>query len=255
MTLLSANQLTIRINEHPICDHFNFSLRSGEIWGLLGPNGCGKTTLLHTLAGLSLPTAGTITLQGDLLTKLTAKTIARQIGILFQSLSDTFPQTVLEYITASRFPHLAYYEKENAHDKNIIHAALDEMNLHPFKHRLIQQLSGGEKRRLAIAALLAQTPRIFMLDEPTNHLDMHYQLRVLAHFQKLAQREQAGIIMSLHDANLAQAFCTHILLMFQNGDMQQGKVCDILSEENLSRLYDVRVRAVPQGDQFIWHYI
>lgn len=255
MSLLSTHQLCIDIGKRNICNNTNLVINAGEIWGILGPNGVGKTTLLHALAGLHPATSGTIQLQQHNLSSLSAKSIARQISILFQTINDTFPQTVLEYVTTSRFPHLDYFATAGKDDMRIIHAALAAMDIGTYQHRLIKHLSGGEKRRVAIAAVLAQTPLLYLLDEPINHLDMYHQLRTLKHFQHLVNTTKTSVVMSLHDVNLAQSFCTHVLLMFSDGSMQSGEVCDILSEENLSRLYDVRVRAAPCGNSHIWHYI
>jgi iron complex transport system ATP-binding protein len=251
MTLLTANNLTISISNRIICQHLDLTIQAGEIWGILGPNGSGKTTLLHTLAGLRSASHGTIAVQGQPLEHMTAKSVAKHIAILFQSLSDTFPQTVLEYITASRFPHLSYYEKETEDDIRIIEDAMQRMDISQFKHKLIQKLSGGEKRRLAIAAVLAQTPQLFLLDEPTNHLDIRHQIQALSHFKSLAKTNNTATIMSLHDPNLAQAFCTHLLLMYADSHMQQGRTCDILTADNLTCLYDHPVCAIPNGNTFI----
>ena len=254
MNLLKATELTISIGSRDICQNFNFSLQQNEIWGVLGPNGVGKTTLLHTLAGIHRADFGAIMLQDQTLRSLSAKAIARQTGLLFQSIDTNFPQSIMEYMQASRFPHHTYFEKISKDDLTIIDAALKHVQLDAHKNRNIQTLSGGETRRLTIAAILAQTPYIYLLDEPTNHLDMRYQLHILAHFQQLAKINNIGIIMSLHDINLAQKFCTHVLLMFADGNMQQGRVCDILTEENLSRLYNVNVQAISSRNNIIWDY-
>jgi iron complex transport system ATP-binding protein len=253
MNLLKASELTISIGSRNICQNFNFSLQQKEIWGVLGPNGVGKTTLLHTFAGIHRAKSGEVTLQDQTLRLLSKKAIARQIGLLFQSVDIHFPQTVMEYIQASRFPHNTYFKKISKNDLAIIDAALECTWLESYKNRNIQTLSGGETRRLAIAAILAQTPCIYLLDEPTNHLDMHYQLRILTHFQQLAHINDVGIIMSLHDINLAQKFCTHVLLMFADGNMQQGRVCDILTAENLSRLYNLNMQAISANNNIIWN--
>lgn len=234
---LDLQQLTIRTKQKIICESLSISMKAGEMWGILGPNGSGKTTLLHSLAGLHPTQAGHIFLNQQLLTNLSKKTIAQSIGILFQDYSPAFTQTVWDYCLSARFPHLHYYQRESTQDQLITSQALQQMDLHPLKHRPIHELSGGEKRRLAIAALLTQTPAIYLLDEPTNHLDLYYQTKTLAHFYSLAHQGHATIVMALHDINLAQQFCDYIILLFQDGECLFGPKEAVLTPTNLSRLF------------------
>ena len=119
--------------------------------------------------------------------------------------------------------------------------------------RPINQLSGGEKQRLAIAALLTQQPQYYFLDEPANHLDIRHQLQLFDHFTYLAQYENAAIIMSLHDVNLAQRYCSHLILMLPEGRLLQGTPETILTEYNLSTLYGCNMKAFQSGQHVWWH--
>lgn len=239
---MNIKNATITIAHKIICQQLNLELRPGEMWGILGPNGSGKTTLLHTLAGLHAITSGDIWLGPDKLTTLSPKKIAKQLAILFQDTHPIFPQTVWDYCLDARYPHLSYFKKMSEQDQAIVEHALQIMELLPFKQQLITRLSGGEKRRLAIAALLAQTPRIYLLDEPTNHLDIRHQLSTLRHFRDLAEKKSAIVMMTLHDMNLAQQFCNRVLLLFPDRSTIQGNTSDILTTENLTRLYQCSVR-------------
>lgn len=234
---LHAKQISIKAGEKIICKSLNLHLHSGEIWGILGPNGCGKTSLLHALAGLHPVIQGEILLGENKFAQLSMKTIAQSLGLLFQDFSTQFPQTVWEYCLTARYPHLPYFKREGKFDKQIVMQALQLMELDGLGQKSILHLSGGEKRRLALAGLLAQTPKIYLLDEPTNHLDIRHQMKVLKHFQYLAANHSKTIVMSLHDINLAQQFCDHILLLFADGDFLQGMKGEVLTPENLTRLY------------------
>lgn len=244
MNLLHTQNLQITIGKKIICRDLTLQIRAGEIWGILGQNGSGKTTLLHTLARLHPAMRGEIWVGEKKLKALSIKSLAQQIGILFQDFNDTFPQTVWEYCLAARYPHLAYFKKESAKDKDIVTQALQTMELCELIERKITQLSGGEKRRLALAAILAQTPLVYLLDEPTNHLDVRYQFHVLNQLKNMATTQTVAVMMSLHDINLAQQFCNRILLLFADGYVLQGCPEETLTQENLTRLYQFPIKRI-----------
>lgn len=252
MSLLRTEGLTISIGKKIICRDLSIELKAGQVWGILGPNGCGKTTLLHTLGGLYPSTNGHIWLGKNRLESLSVKAIAQYLGILFQDMNDVFLQTVFDYCLAARFPHRAYFQRENIHDKQIVLHALQQMDMHALIHRPIYQLSGGEKRRLAIAAVIAQTPKVFLLDELTNHLDLRHQIHSLTLFKNLARLHASTIFMTLHDINLAQQYCDHVLLMFANGDILHGPSQAILTCHNLTRLYEQSLKKITDGNVSLW---
>jgi iron complex transport system ATP-binding protein len=176
---LTAQNLTVHISNQIICQQLNLTLKRGDICGILGPNGSGKTTLLHTLANLHPVHAGEIFLDNQLLTELKPNAIAQKLGILFQDTSALFSQSVLEFCLTGRHPHLSRLAFESANDKAIALAALTRMDLDKKLSQAVHTLSGGERRRLAIATLLTQTPQIYLLDEPMNHLDIRQSCTIL----------------------------------------------------------------------------
>lgn len=252
MTTLSTKNLTLKIGQLTLCEALNLVIRPGEMWAVLGANGSGKTTLLHTLAGLLPAEQGQIFLNQEAFTQLSNKALAQSLGILFQDYNPPFPQTVWEYCCAGRYPHRAYFQKESAGDKHIVLQALQVMELDKLKQRSVAQLSGGEKRRLAIASLLAQTPDIYLLDEPTNHLDLRHQIQVLKHFRHLVATKSAAVVLSLHDVNLAQQFCNRFLFLFPNGATQQDT---IMTSESLTRLYQHPIVMINNASMPFWYAI
>lgn len=247
--LLETKNLTVRIADHLVCHSLTWQVKAGEIWGVLGCNGRGKTTLLQTLCRLHPSAQGDIFLQGTPLSHFSAKKMAQHIGFLFQEMDLAFSPTVFDYCLAGRYPHLSRLQRESAHDREITQQALNHMHLHAHANQMANTLSGGEKQRLALATLLTQNPRLFLLDEPLNHLDWHYQAKVIALLRSLARDHSAGIVVSLHDLNWIERLCDKVILLFDKGEIRHGETSMLLTEDNLSRLFGHSVRNIhtPEG--------
>jgi iron complex transport system ATP-binding protein len=244
MTTLACQSLDVSIAGKAICSKLDLALSPGQLWGLLGPNGIGKTTLLKCLAGLSAPDTGTVLLENQAIDNLPRRTIARLLGMLQQHTVYIFDASVLETAMTGRHPHLGYWEREGSQDKQKALDAIRAVDLEGFESRSVTGLSGGEARRLAFASLVVQEPAILLLDEPTNHLDMKHQIRIMNQVEIQTTQEQRSAMIALHDVNLAARYCTHILMLFGDGDWQAGSVDKLLSLENLERLYQCPVESV-----------
>lgn len=242
---LEAQKLTVRIAGREVCHDLDLVLEPGMRLGILGCNGAGKTTLLHTLTGLRRPDSGKVLLDGAPLASLPRRRVAQRLGLLMQQPEDGLPATVLETALIGRHPHLDFWRWESHADVAIARRALKAVGLEGLEQRAQTALSGGERRRLDIATVLAQDPRLFLLDEPAHQLDLHHQLALLGHLQRLAEQEGRTVVMSLHDINLAARFCSSILMLFGNGEVLSGKVAETLTAENLTRLYRTEVRGLP----------
>jgi iron complex transport system ATP-binding protein len=251
-TLLEARALAVEIAAKTVCAGLELRVVPGERWAVLGVNGVGKTTLLRTLAGLRAPGAGEIVLDGRPLAALSGRERARRRGMLFQSEHDEFEARVLEAVLAGRHPHVTSWAWESAADIAAARTALERVALAGFDERRLGSLSGGERRRVAIAALLAQDPALLLLDEPTSHLDLHHQVAILDLLTASASHHAKAIVMSLHDVNLAARYCTHALLLFGGGRTEQGPVPAVLEPATLSRLYAHPVDRIdgPRGPVF-----
>ena len=151
----------------------------GERWCILGKNGSGKTSLLATLAGLTAPEKSTLAFMQQPLSTFRRKQLSQHIGYLFQEYPDSFPITVRNAVLAGRFPHLRSWQSLAATDQTIAENALAFVQMSDFARRELSTLSGGERRRVALATILAQQPDLFLLDEPVNHLDLHFQASLL----------------------------------------------------------------------------
>jgi iron complex transport system ATP-binding protein len=244
MTSLVCQSLDVSIGGKDICNQLDLELTPGQFWGLLGPNGIGKTTLLKCMAGLSAPDTGHVLLENQSIDKLPRRAIARLLGMLQQHTVYIFDASVLETAMTGRHPHLGYWEREGSQDKQKALDAIRAVDLEGFESRSVTGLSGGEARRLAFASLVVQEPAILLLDEPTNHLDMKHQIRIMNMVEAQTTQQQRSAMIALHDVNLAARYCSHILMLFGDGDWQAGSVDELLSLENLERLYQCPVETV-----------
>ncbi len=240
---LSCRALEVSIPGRTLVRNLDLTFERGGVTAILGRNGSGKTLSLHTLAGLRSAQAGEIRLNSLALDRCARRDKARMIGILTQTNEDAFPTTVLEAVLVGRHPHLGFWEWESDHDRTIARAALAAVQLEGFEHRDVSTLSGGERRRVALAALLAQAPGIYLLDEPTNHLDPHHQIEVL---ELMRDKAASGltVLMTLHDATLAARFSDYVLLLFGNGEWLYGKTAEVLTPTSMAALYGLPVREV-----------
>ncbi|HXI66728.1 MAG TPA: ABC transporter ATP-binding protein, partial [Steroidobacteraceae bacterium] len=177
-----------------------------------------------------------IALDGVAMPQLRRRALALRLGLLPQDLEDAFVSTAIEMVLIGRHPHLSLWQWESARDERIAREALRAVDMEEFALRRTDTLSGGEQRRVAVAALLAQQPAIFLLDEPTNHLDPHHQLAVLTLFRTLANCGST-VITTLHDPTLAARFADRVLLLFGDGRWSLGPVGTTLTAASLSELY------------------
>ncbi len=248
MTSLQTQSLSVNIAGTAVCENLQLELQAGEVWGILGRNGVGKTTLLHTLAGLRPPAKGQILLGQQNIQQLPRKAIAQKLGLLLQHTEDSFPASVLETVLSGRHPHISNWQWESRADHDIALQALKQVEMQAFAQRPIDELSGGERQRVSIATLLTQNPDIYLLDEPNSHLDLKYQIQLLNTLTKKAKAEHKAIIMTLHDPNLALRYCDKVLLLTGDGKTLSGPTKKQLNEENLMTLYDYPIIQIKSAE-------
>jgi iron complex transport system ATP-binding protein len=217
-----------------------FELRAGRMLAVLGRNGSGKSSTLHALAGLREST-GIVRVRGRVLAEWPRRELARTVGLLPQLVEDPFPTTALEAVLVGRHPHIDFWAWEDAGDREYARRALAAVDLAGFEARDIGTLSGGERRRLSIATVLAQDPAVFLLDEPIHQLDPQHQLQVLRLFRELADAGRT-VIVSLHDVGHAARFADEVLLLFGDGRWEYGECAATLNERSIGQLYGLPVR-------------
>lgn len=240
---LSVSTLDIHVPGRQLVDALSFDLATGEILAVLGRNGSGKSLTLNTVAGLRPNTRGDIRVGGVTRDAIDDRAFARQLALLPQSTDDVFPTNVLETAITGRYPHVSPWSWETEEDLVITREALERMDLGDLADRDVLTLSGGERRRLAIAQVLAQQPAVYILDEPTNHLDPQHQLDVMRVFRRLAD-DGRSVVVTLHDVNLAARFADRCLLLFGDGRWELGETDTILTADHLTELYATQIQRI-----------
>lgn len=238
-----CKQLRVSVANRVLVDSLELQVHDGELIAILGQNGVGKSLTMHTLAGLRAPDEGQIVVQGKNLATTRRQDIAKVLALLPQHVDDIFPATVLDTAMIGRHPHIGRLSWESDDDVAVAKTALDSVGLSGFSARDILTLSGGERRRLAIAQVVTQQPHVYLLDEPTNHLDPQHQLDALQLFRDKADGG-AIVIASLHDVNLAVRYADRCLLLYGDGRWELGETAEILDSDRLSALYSTPMEAV-----------
>ncbi len=240
---LEAGALDVSVPGRLLVRALELRVTPGECIAVLGCNGSGKSMTLETLAGLRSPRAGHIRYFGRPAAEWPRPDLARRLALLPQDQQDLFPSTVLEEALIGRHPHVGRWRWESAADREIALTELARVGLAGLADRGTTTLSGGERRRLAIAQTLSQRPALFLLDEPTNHLDPHHQLLTLG---VIRARVEAGAaaVLSLHDVNLAVRYADRCLLLDGHGGWELGETEAVLNVDSLSRLYRTPMAAV-----------
>ncbi|MFB6164835.1 MAG: ABC transporter ATP-binding protein [Haloarculaceae archaeon] len=196
--------------DEPVVSDVSFAVDRGEAVAVLGPNGVGKSTLLRTVLGLRAPLAGTVTIDGDDVTTLERRTIARRLGYVPQSEPTALPSTVFETVLTGRKPHTTW--RPTAEDRRVVGEALAELDIADLAMESLSTLSGGQRQQVRLARALAQRPAGLVLDEPTSSLDLRHELDVLAHVRALAD-DGIAVLFAMHDLELALRFADRLVFL------------------------------------------
>ncbi len=209
----------------------------GEFVGIIGPNGCGKSTALRAMSGILRPSKGRSVVDSRDVHAYPAKELARKMAVVSQESSTPFGFTVEETVRMGRLPHERSLTVGPGVANDIVRRAIEETDLTDLAHRPITRLSGGERQRVALARALAQSPSILLLDEATAHLDMGYQMRLLDLVARHNVDAGLTVVAVLHDLNLAAQYCHRLVLLSDGGVRAEGKPKDVLTDDTLSQVY------------------
>ena len=225
----------------------NFELRNGEFVGIIGPNGCGKSTLVKTLTGILKPTHGEVVIQDQPLSRLSVREVAQRIAVVPQYEQVAFGFSCLDVVLMGRAAYvgiLGHYSKE---DKQAAQAAMERMGVWEFRDQPVQHLSGGERQRVSLARAMAQQSELLLLDEPTSHLDISHQIGLLGEIQSIRSESGHTVVAVLHDINMAAEFCDRILVMHKGRIAADGTPSEVVTARMVKRVFglDALVRVNP----------
>ena len=238
-----AKDITVGYGEHTVLKSVSLAIEQGGFLGILGPNGCGKTTFLRSLSKVLKPEDGVVYIDGKTVSSYDAKTFAKTVGCVSQETETGFEFSVRDIVLMGRHPHIGRLAPLTAEDYAIADEAMRFTNTLQFKDRLVTELSGGERQRVLIAKTLAQQPKILLLDEPTNHLDVCHQIEILQLIRSLTPK--ITVIGVLHDLNLASYFCDRIVLMEKGQILSVGTPAEVLTPEQVYNVFSVRMIVSP----------
>ena len=223
--------------EAVILKGISLSIREPQLVSIIGPNGVGKSTLIHCMNKILSPVAGTVMVDGKEVKEYEIKELARKIGYVPYTSSDTFPMTVVDTILMGRNPHRKC--KSLHQDLLVAKKIMEMMDITHLAMRPFNELSAGQHQRVMLARGLAQEPEILLLDEPTANLDIRHQMDVIRLLKQLAVKNGLMVIMISHDLNIAAKYSDNIIMMSKGQIYAVGKPIDVITAENVKKVYDV----------------
>jgi len=246
--MLTIKSLSVRYGQRLVLDGISLCLNRGEVLAVIGPNGVGKSTLIRSISGVLQPCGGDITIDGNPLSGMSHGERARLLAVVPQAsyLPEVF--TVYQTVLLGRTAYMNFFGKAAPKDHERVVSALEQTNTLDLAERLIGELSGGEKQRVLLARAIAQGAPYLLLDEPTTFLDLQHQSGLLNLVRRLSKDKNLGILMVLHDLNLASLYTDRIAILSNGKITAQGLPAQVLTEDRLTAIYQVPVHVIPHPD-------
>jgi len=220
----------------------DLNIGDGEMVGVIGPNGCGKTTLLKLACGVLSPVRGEVSLGGISLKKLSRKQVARHVAVVPQYFNIPFAFTVAEVVLLGRTPFISTISGETRRDHAMSALALGLAGINHLKNRYFNDLSGGERQKVILAMALAQEPKLLLLDEPTTHLDISHQVEILELVKSLNREQGVTVVAAMHDLNLAALFFERLVLLKEGAIFADGSPREVLTEDTIQDVFSASVK-------------
>ncbi|MFN7249964.1 MAG: ABC transporter ATP-binding protein [Anaerobacillus sp.] len=244
MVMLSTEQLGISYGDLDIVKGLNLEIPEGKVTTIIGPNGCGKSTILKTMSRILEAKTGAVYLDGKAIHKTPTKEIAKKMAILPQTPTAPSGLTVSELVSYGRFPHQRGFGRLTDEDREIVSWAIEVTGMEQFYDRPIEALSGGQRQRVWIAMALAQETDLLLLDEPTTYLDLAHQLEVLQLLEKLNKQQKRTIVMVIHDLNHAARFAHHMVAINNGIIIKEGTANQVMTSSVLKDVFNIDAEIV-----------
>ena len=244
MALIHVENMSFGYGDRPVLDRIGFGVDKGQVFCLIGPNGCGKTTLLDCILGLNKSIEGRIEIRGKDMKTCGSSWRAMSMAYVPQSHESAFPYTVFDMVLMGRTAHLSFFSNPGPDDNAIAHEALSMVGIQDMAQRPFTMLSGGERQLVLIARALAQKTPVIIMDEPTAHLDFSHEFIVLETIMTLVREKKIAVIMATHFPNHAYYFESHgidtrVAMLHQGRFMRLGPADDVLTTEAIQTLYGI----------------
>ncbi|HEX2314946.1 MAG TPA: ABC transporter ATP-binding protein [Thermomonospora sp.] len=241
---LSGTDLTLAYERRTIAEGLSVAIPDRSFTVIVGPNACGKSTLLRALARILRPTSGTVLLDGQDIAGLPARKVARTLGLLPQSSVAPDGITVSELVGRGRYPHQSLLRQWSREDERVVAWAMEATGVADLAGRMVDELSGGQRQRVWIAMALAQETPLLLLDEPTTFLDISHQIEVLDLCARLHEEEGRTLVAVLHDLNQAARYATHLIAMRDGRIVAEGPPAEIVTAPLVEEIFHLPCRVI-----------
>ncbi|AGL15074.1 ABC transporter ATP-binding protein [Actinoplanes sp. N902-109] len=241
---LAARDITVGYDKKTISEHLSLEVLPGRFTAIIGPNACGKSTLLRALSRLLKPAAGEVLLDGRDIHSRPAKEVARRLGLLPQSSVAPDGITVAELVARGRFPHQKLIRQWSPADEEAVVTAMAATGVSELSGDLVDTLSGGQRQRVWVAMVLAQQTPIVLLDEPTTFLDIAHQIELLELCVRLNREQGTTMVAVLHDLNQAARYADHLVVMRAGAIVAQGKPAEVMTADLIGSVFGLGCRII-----------
>ncbi|MFT2020137.1 ABC transporter ATP-binding protein [Streptomyces sp. 796.1] len=241
---LTGQDLTLAYDRRTVAEHLSVSIPDHSFTVVVGPNACGKSTLLRALSRMLKPTAGSVLLDGQAISSLPAKKVAKTLGLLPQSSIAPDGITVADLVARGRYPHQGLLRQWSETDERVVEESMAATGVTELADRFVDELSGGQRQRVWIAMAIAQQTPLLLLDEPTTYLDIQHQIDVLNLCADLHEEQGRTLVAVLHDLNHAARYATHLIAMRDGEIVAEGEPGEIVTAELVEQVFGLRCQVI-----------
>lgn len=226
----------------PVLKDITLDANGPQLLSIIGPNGVGKSTLIHCINRILSPNKGTVMIDGDMVNNISLKDLAKRVGYVPYSANDTFPLSVVDTVLMGRHPHATYKSLDK--DLDIVYDTLRLLDIEDLAMRNFNELSAGQHQKVMLARGLVQEPEILLLDEPTSNLDIKHQMEVTRILRDLSQEKNILVIMISHDLNIAAKYSDTMIMLYGGSIYAIGTPSEVITKENIKAVYDVESEVI-----------